>query len=152
MDKQARIIVVDDDEDVVKSLKTILESEGYLVDYAVTGKEAIRKTQKTTYNIALIDIKLPDMPGIDLLSLIRDDVPRTRKVIITGYPNLQNAILAINKHADGFLLKPIDIKKLLEIVEEQLEFQRDEDEYSEKKIAEFLRSKLKELKDDSEQP
>lgn len=149
MDKQARIIVVDDDEDVVKSLKTILESEGYLVDYAVTGKEAIRKTQKTTYNIALIDIKLPDMPGIDLLSLIRDDVPRTRKVIITGYPNLQNAILAINKHADGFLLKPIDIKKLLEIVEEQLEFQRDEDEYSEKKIAEFLRSKLKELNDDS---
>jgi len=149
VDKQARIIVVDDDEDVVKSLKTILESEGYLVDYAVTGKEAIRKTQKTTYNIALIDIKLPDMPGIDLLSLIRDDVPRTRKVIITGYPNLQNAILAINKHADGFLLKPIDIKKLLEIVEEQLEFQRDEDEYSEKKIAEFLRSKLKELNDDS---
>ena len=150
MDKQARIIVVDDDVDIVKSLKTILESEGYLVDYALTGKEAIKKTQKTTYNIALIDIKLPDMLGVELLSLIRDNVPRTRKVIITGYPNLQNAISAINKHADGFLVKPIDIAKLLEVVEEQLEFQRDEDKYSEKKIAEFLRSKLKEIKDDSQ--
>ena len=152
MDKQARIIVVDDDEDIVKSLKTILESEGYLVDYALTGKEAIKKTQKTTYNIALIDIKLPDMLGVELLSLIRDNVPRTRKVIITGYPNLQYAISAINKHADGFLVKPINIEKLLEIVEEQLEFQRDEDKYSEKKIAEFLRSKLKKLKDDSQEP
>ena len=152
MDKQARIIVVDDDEDIVKSLKTILESEGYLVDYALTGKEAIKKTQKTTYNIALIDIKLPDMLGVELLSIIGDNVPRTRKVIITGYPNLQNAISAINKHADAFLVKPIDIEKLLEIVEEQLEFQRDEDKYSEKKIAEFLRSKLKGLKDDSQVP
>jgi len=149
VDKQARIIVVDDDEDIVKSLKTILESEGYLVDYAVTGKEAIKKTQKTTYNVALIDIKLPDMLGIELLELMRDNVPRTRKVMITGYPDLQNAISAVNKHADGFLVKPIDIEKLFKIVEEQLEFQREEDKYSEKKIAEFLKSKLKELKDNT---
>ena len=149
MDKQARIIVIDDDENIVNSLKSILESEGYHVDCAVTGKEAIRKTRKTTYNLALIDIKLPDMLGVELLELMGDNVPRTRKVIITGYPNLQDAISAVNKHADAFLVKPIDIEKLLEIVVEQLEFQQDEDKYSEKKIAEFLRSKLKELKDKS---
>ena len=70
-------------------------------------------------------------------------------MVITGYPNLQYAISAVNKHADAFLVKPIDIEKLLEIVVEQLELQQDEDKYSEKKIAEFLRSKLKELKDKS---
>jgi DNA-binding NtrC family response regulator len=76
-------------------MKAILESEGYLVDYAVNGKEAIKKTEETAYNLALLDIRLTDMEGIELLKLIKDTVPRTRKIMVTGYPTMQNAISAL---------------------------------------------------------
>lgn len=64
MDKHARILAVDDDVNIRKSLEVILSAEGYCVDLAADGKEAIRKTESTTYNVVLIDIRLPDMEGV----------------------------------------------------------------------------------------
>jgi len=84
MDKHPRILVVDDDETIRTTMKAILEDEGYLVDLAGSGKEAIQKTQEKTYNVALLDIRLPDMEGIELLKLMTDGVPRTRKIMVTG--------------------------------------------------------------------
>jgi DNA-binding NtrC family response regulator len=94
LDKHARILVVDKDESIRDTVKATLESEGYLVDHAVTGKEAIKKTEETTYNLALLDIRLPDMDGVELLKLMKDAVPGTRKVMVTGYPTMQNPISA----------------------------------------------------------
>jgi DNA-binding response OmpR family regulator len=102
LDKHARILIVDDDETIRTTMKAILEDEGYVVDLASTGEEAIQLTMKTTYNIALLDIRLPDMEGVELLKLMRDSVPRTRKIMVTGYPSMQNAIAALNKNADAY--------------------------------------------------
>ena len=121
MDGHARILVVDDDEKIRNAVKTILEGEGYIVDLAATGKEAIKRTEETAYNLALVDIRLPDIDGVDLLKLMKEAVPRTRKIIVTGYHHYRNAIAALNKDADAFLIKPIDIGKLLNTVKEQLQ-------------------------------
>jgi len=145
LDKHARILVVDDDENIRNTMKTILEDEGYIVDLAATGSEAIQKTKKTAYNIALLDIRLPDMEGVELLKLIKDTVPRTRKIMVTGYPSMQNAIAALNKNADAYLIKPIDIENLLNTVKEQLQLQENEKEFSEQKVAEFIETRVKEL-------
>lgn len=145
MDKHNRILVVDDDETIRKTMKAILEDEGYLVDLAGTGKEAIQKTQEKTYNIALLDIRLPDMEGLELLKLMKDGVPRTRKIMVTGYPSMQNAISALNKNADAYLLKPVDVEKLLNTVKEQLQAQESEQTFSELKVAEFIETRVKEL-------
>ena len=145
MDKHAKILVVDDDENIRNTMKAILEDEGYIVDLAATGSEAIKKTQKSTYNIALLDIRLPDIEGVELLKLIKDNVPRTRKIMVTGYPSMQNAIAALNKNADAYLIKPIDIENLLNIVKEQLQLQENEKEFSEQKVAEFIETRVKEL-------
>ena len=126
MDKHARILVVDDDETIRNTIKAILEDEGYLVDSAATGSEAVQKTKKTAYNVALLDIRLPDMEGVELLKLIKDTVPRTRKIMVTGYPSMQNAIAALNKNADAYLVKPVNIEKLLNTVKEQLQLQENE--------------------------
>jgi DNA-binding NtrC family response regulator len=126
-------------------MKTILEDEGYIVDLAATGSEAIQKTKKTAYNIALLDIRLPDMEGVELLKLIKDNVPRTRKIMVTGYPSMQNAIAALNKNADAYLIKPIDIESLLNTVKEQLQLQKNEKEFSEQKVAEFIETRVKEM-------
>jgi len=143
--KNARIIIVDDDENIRKTMKTILEDEGYAVDLAATGNEAIEMTQKTAYNIALLDIRLPDMEGVELLKLIKDNVPRTRKIMVTGYPSMQNAISALNKNADAYLVKPVDVEKLLNMVKEQLQLQEDEKSFSEQKVAEFIETRVKEI-------
>ncbi|MGA3289224.1 MAG: response regulator [Candidatus Bathyarchaeia archaeon] len=145
MDKHAKILVVDDDENIRNTMKTILEDEGYLVDLAANGNEAIQKTKISAYNIALLDIRLPDMEGVELLKLIKDTVPRTRKIMVTGYPSMQNAISALNKNADAYLIKPVDIENLLNTVKEQLQLQENEKEFSEQKVAEFIETKVKQL-------
>ena len=145
MDKHTRILVVDDDETIRTTMKAILEDEGYVVDLAATGKEAVQKTQEKAYNVALLDIRLPDMEGVELLKLMQDSVPRTRKIMVTGYPSMQNAISALNKNADAYLLKPVDVEKLLNTVKQQLQAQDNERKFSEQKVAEFIESRVKEL-------
>ena len=145
MDKHARILVVDDDESIRRTMKAILEDEGYIVDLAATGSEAIQKTKEKAYNIALLDIRLPDMEGVELLKLIKDTVPHTRKIMVTGYPSMQNAVAALNKNADAYLIKPVNVEKLLNTVKEQLQLQEDERRFSEQKVAEFIETRVKEL-------
>ena len=145
MDKHARILVVDDDESIRDTMKAILEDEGYIVDFAVSGREAIKKTEETAYNVALLDIRLPDMDGVKLLKLMKDTVPRTRKIMVTGYPSMQNTLEALNKNADAYLIKPVDIEKLLSTIKEQLQLQESEREFSEQKVAEFIETRVKEI-------
>jgi DNA-binding NtrC family response regulator len=145
MDKNTRILIVDDDETIRTTMKAILEDEGYLVDLAGTGKEAVQKTREKTYNVTLLDIRLPDMEGVELLKLMKDSIPRTRKIMVTGYPSMQNAIGALNKNADAYLLKPVDVEKLLNTVKMQLQAQDNERKFSEQKVVEFIDSRVKEL-------
>jgi len=126
-------------------LTTILEEEGYEVDIANTGKEAIRKTNEKVYNLALIDMRLPDTEGIDLLLKIKDTTPRMRKIIITGYPTIQNAMEAVNRQADAFILKPFDVERVLQTIREQLKKQDEEKQFSQEKVAAFIETRAKEL-------
>ena len=139
------ILIVDDDDTIRSTMKAILEDEGYDVDLAASGKEGIEKSKETTYNIALLDIRLPDMEGVELLKLMKPAVPRTRKIMVTGYPSTQNAIVALNKNADAYLIKPVDIEKLLSTIKEQLKLQEEERIFSEQKVAEFIESRVKEI-------
>ena len=126
MNKHPRILVVDDDEELRKSFAAILEDEGYIVDGAGSGQEAIEKTTKASYNLAILDIRLPDMQGVDLLTLMKESVPRMRKIMMTGYPSLKNTMAALNNRADFFFIKPVDIEILLAVVREQLSQQERE--------------------------
>ncbi|HXX88344.1 MAG TPA: response regulator [Candidatus Acidoferrum sp.] len=143
--KNARILIVDDDENIRRVLVAILEDEGYMVDSVGTGKKGIEATKRKFYNMALIDIRLPDMEGTELLTQLKDTTPRMRKIIITGYPTLQNAIEAVNRRADGYVMKPFDVKKVLETIEDQLKKQEEEKTYSQSKVAEFIETRVKEL-------
>ena len=147
MDKRARILIIDDDEDIRKVLKTMLEDEGYSADTAANGKEAIRKSYRKFYNLALIDVKLPDMEGIKLLKRIKDTVPKMRKIILTGYPSIQNAIEAVNQGADAYIVKPFDMDKVLATIKEQLKKQEEEKKYSQEKVTEFIETRVKELEE-----
>ena len=145
MGETARILIVDDDENIRKVLTTILEDEGYIVESVGTAKKAIAKTGKKFYNLALIDVRLPDMEGIELLTRMKDATPKMRKIIITGYPTLQNAVEAVNRGADAYIIKPFDMKKTLRTIKEELTKQEEEKRYSQQKVAEFIETRVKEL-------
>jgi DNA-binding NtrC family response regulator len=145
MEKQVRILIVDDDETIRKVLEAILVDEGYIIDSAETAKKAIEKSQEEFYNLALLDVRLPDMEGIELLTKLHDTKPKMRKIIITGYPTLQNAVAAVNKGADAYIMKPFDVEKMLQTIKEQLKKQEEEKTFSEEKIAEFIEARVREL-------
>jgi DNA-binding NtrC family response regulator len=90
MAEHARIIVVDDDEGIRKTLATILEEIGYVVDTVENGKEAIERSNAEFYNLALIDIRLPDMEGTKLLTAMKETTPEMIKIIMTGYPSIKH--------------------------------------------------------------
>jgi DNA-binding NtrC family response regulator len=141
-----RILIIDDEETIRNSLSIILEDEGFLVDTAESGLDAIKKTSEINYNIALIDICLPDMEGTKLLTKTKTSVPKIRKIILTGHPSVTNAIDAVNKNADAYLIKPVKVDDLLNVISQQFKLQQEERDSSEKKVAEFVEYKISQLK------
>jgi len=145
MSEVARILIVDDDENIRKVLEAILGEEGYTVESVDTAKKGIEKSEKAFYNLALIDVRLPDMEGVELLAKMRETKPKMRKIIITGYPTLQNAIAAVNRGADAYVMKPFDVEKILQTIREQLQKQKEDKSYCEERVAEFIETRVKEL-------
>ncbi len=124
-----RILVIDDQEAIRTTVSAILKDEGYCVETVKNGKEAIKALKKTSFDLALVDIKLPDIEGTELLRRLRECQPKIATIILTGHPSLENAIKAVNNKADGYILKPFETKALLETIERII---------AEKKIAGFL--------------
>jgi len=150
MDETARILIIDDDKNIRKVLTAILEDEGYKVEAVETAKRAIEKARKNFYNLALVDIRLPDIEGIELLTKMKPTTPKMRKIIITGYPTLQNAIEALNKGADAYIVKPFNMEKVLKTIRDQLKRQEEEKKYSQEKVAEFIETRARELEVEKE--
>jgi len=145
MTEPARILVIDDDESVRKVLVTALEDEGYAADTAETGGEAIRKSNANFYNLALVDIRLPDMEGTRLLSEMKESTPKMVKIIVTGYPGLENAVDAVNRGADAYVVKPFKMENLLATVKEHLKKQEAARKDSEEKVKEFIEARAAKL-------
>jgi DNA-binding NtrC family response regulator len=135
------ILIVDDDVKIREMLSDILTDKGYTVKSVGTGKEAVHESFKQLFNLALIDIRLPDMEGTELLTKLRKSEPETIKIIITGNATLDNSIAAANKGVDGFIVKPFDSKKLIKLIESKLKDQREKMRFDEKKVAEYIESR-----------
>ena len=150
MKGKVRILIVDDDEDICRTLSLILEEKGYEVDAAHTGKEAIEKSKTKVYNAALLDIKLPDMEGTELLTAMRETSPKMIKIMVTGYPALKNAVEALNKGADAYLMKPVNPEKLIKTIEEKLKIQKEAEVMTQEKIAAFVKTRTEKLLQESQ--
>ena len=124
MDERIKVLVIDDDEDIRRTFSAILEEEGYCVDVAENGKEAIEKSNVGSYRVALIDFRLPDMQGTELLTTLKEPTQKMVKIMVTGYPTLENTIECVNKHADAYFVKPVDYEKLLATIRSLIQSER----------------------------
>jgi DNA-binding NtrC family response regulator len=109
-------LIVDDNPEIRNTLTLILENEGYLVQTAENGKKAIHMCDKTSFDVALIDIELPDIKGTELLHILAEKLPKMVRIIITGHPSIENAAKAVNEKADGYIMKPFNIPDLLGMI------------------------------------
>jgi CheY-like chemotaxis protein len=118
---RASILLVDDDEIIRKGVSNALHEEGFSVDTASNGKQALEKSQLRHYDLALVDIRLPDMEGTKLLKMLKEKTPEIKEIIITGYPSIENAVQAVNDGADAYLIKPIKPADLLAKIRQKME-------------------------------
>jgi DNA-binding NtrC family response regulator len=134
-------LIIDDDRGILDGFKLLLERKGYLTDTAETGSEAIEKVRSKYFNLALIDIRLPDMDGTALLSEFRELNPEMKKIIITGFSTRENAIESLNLGANAYLEKPVTPGKLLEFVAAKLAEQEYEIKYHEDIVNNLLQAR-----------
>jgi two-component system response regulator HydG len=124
------ILVVDDDKSILRTFSRILQRSGYEIETAETGKEAIEKAGTRQYDLALVDIRLPDIDGTDLLAKLKIQLQHTVKIMITGFPSLETGVKALDEGADAYLVKPVKPQELLVLLEEKLRNREESAELS----------------------
>ena len=122
------ILVVDDDAFMRELLQESLTEAGFNVDVAESGKEALHHISVHEYHVALIDLSLEDMSGLEVVDTIIDGSPDTRIMIMTGYPSIQTAIDALRRGAQDYIIKPFKMPEVQAAVARSLRVQKLEAE------------------------
>lgn len=117
-----RILVVDDEQIIRESLSFILKKEGYSVEDAPNGRDALTRHEANPFDIIITDIEMPEMKGVELLKQIRQRTPQALVIIITAFASVETAIAALREGASDYILKPINFDDLLYRVKKLLEY------------------------------
>jgi DNA-binding NtrC family response regulator len=120
------VLIIDDDAGVRNMLSSVLEDEGYSVEAVGNGNLAIKACEKLPFDVALVDINLPDIKGTELLHKLKQLHPRMVKIVVTGDPSIENAVKALYEKADGFVTKPFDPQELLETIRKLIDEKKNE--------------------------
>jgi DNA-binding NtrC family response regulator len=115
-----KILVVDDEEALRTVLSAELEGEGYQVNTAADGDEAIKIIGAQQFHLILLDIKMPNVDGFEVLKFVKQHQPSTKVIMLTGFADLKNAIESKKLGAEDFVSKPYDLVDLLTTVERVL--------------------------------
>ena len=139
---EPKLLIVDDEPIICKTLADIFHDRGYSATTATTGRDALNKIKQTAFNAALIDINLPDIDGTMLLKKLRTGYPEMVCIIITGYATVQNAIDALDEGVSGYFVKPLVIEEVIRRVDEALDKQRLQRKLkeSEERLSSFMDS------------
>lgn len=121
------ILIMEDEEVIAKGLQMVLTEEGYDVDLAFTGSQALETFASDSYDLLVADLKLPDVDGMDVVRTVKDKKPGTEVVIITGYSSVNSAVDAMKIGVFDYLTKPFAEEEIKEAVEGALKKIREED-------------------------
>ena len=111
-----KILIVDDDTYILKTFSSALAKRGFEVETSETGQKALDKLKQGTFDVALIDVCLPDMDGTELLAKAKKEREKTVKIIVTGFPSVETSDKANFEGADTYIVKPIKIEELISVI------------------------------------
>ncbi|NOR22280.1 MAG: response regulator [Candidatus Aminicenantes bacterium] len=121
MTDKANILIIDDEEAIRDSFSQVLKREGYGVKAAKDGREGLRFFKEEFFHVVLLDLKLPGLDGMGILSKIKEENPETPVIIITGFATIESAVEAMKRGAFNYLAKPCSTGELRHIVKKALE-------------------------------
>ncbi len=124
MGEKARILIVDDNEAICKTMKNIFQAKNYVVEIVHSGKDAIAANKKQKFNVAILDLRLPDMDGIAILTELSKENADIGVIMITGFASIETAVGALTKGAEAFIVKPLNMDEVLNTVNRVVEKQR----------------------------
>ena len=122
--KSAQILVIDDEPVICDGCRMVLSEKGHTVDARRTGKDGMEAVRKDGYEVILLDLKLPDADGMDLLKRLQKEKPRTPVIVMTGFSSVQNAVAAMKQGAFDYLPKPFSDDQLVFAVEKAVAAKR----------------------------
>ena len=123
MSKKEKILIIDD-ESICRTLSLIFRKKGYEIETATTGKEGLEKVQERYFNLTILDIKLPDFDGKEILKKIKKQRPDMVVIMVTGFATINNAVTALSNGASAYISKPMNMDKVLIMVSNIFEEQR----------------------------
>lgn len=115
------ILIVDDDKDLRDNISDVLTGAGFSVSVAANGAKALERLDQKHFNLVLLDLVMPGMTGMELMTVIRKRWPQTRLIMMTAFSTVDNAVTAIKNGADDYITKPFKIDDLLCNVRRSLE-------------------------------
>ncbi len=124
MNAKARILVIDDEEVVRRSVKRALESEQCTVEQAGSGTSALQALGRQPFDVVLLDLRMPEMDGVETLEHIKERWPETEVVVITGYPTLETAKQAVRLGAFDYVAKPLGCDELAKLTHSATQHKR----------------------------
>jgi signal transduction histidine kinase len=146
-DKIAKILIIEDEEDVRESYLDMFEFFGYEVDAAPNGREGVIKVTNNEYDIVITDLNMPEMDGIEVLKVVKKNKPYIEVIVITGYATLENAIKAMKIGAYDYFTKPIDLEHVKIVLSKCVQSIKARKENEELKGINKKLTELNELKD-----
>ncbi|HMF81577.1 MAG TPA: sigma-54 dependent transcriptional regulator [Candidatus Acidoferrum sp.] len=117
------VLIIDDERPVLMTLEALLKRHGYQVDTAPTATQGLKALKSKPPKIVLLDLRLPDADGLEMLDRIKTELPQVQVIILTAHDSLHNAIESIKRGAYHFISKPYAPEELLSLVEKALETQ-----------------------------
>ncbi len=130
---QARILIVDDDEVSCRLFAEVLEGDGHEVDQAGSGEEALDRLRRESYDLLLVDVRMPEMSGLDVTRAMRQEQPSLPVIVMTAFGSIETAVEAIHEGAYDYVSKPMNLDELKKIIFRALR-QRELDARPPKKV------------------
>jgi PAS domain S-box-containing protein len=127
-ENRKRILIIDDSEGTTRSLTLIFRKKGYDTEAVPTGREGLERARRRSFNVILLDIRLPDVEGVDLLPLLRQASPETAIILITAFASEETAVTALNRGARLYFTKPLNVDVVLTRIDEIIGEQREAEE------------------------
>jgi DNA-binding NtrC family response regulator len=116
--KTLRILVIDDESVICDACRLILAEKGHVVDRCMTGKTGLLAIEQGTYDVILLDVKLPDIDGLEILKTVQEKTPAPCVIVMTGYSTMSNAVQAMKLGAADYLAKPFTDDELVVAIEQ----------------------------------
>ena len=135
-----KILIIDDDAELRKTVSDVLNAAGFSTDMAVSGDEALEKLVSEKYDIALLDMMMPGRDGMDVLMDLKKLRPSTKVIMITAFATIENAVTSIKKGAHDYISKPFKIMDLINTVKRTVEETKFENNVKKLSIGHTLNS------------